>query len=143
MSVTFYPDAIKYAKQDVPCYCNGDDLECYDCNGTGYWQEDVPAEGFIEMNVANSNAGMLLRIVLPEIQYDDLCGHWDSKMLDRVSINIIKLLNKDTSYLCSEDEQIGNIYLQGVSAERLENYLRTLLAIIHCCRKYGCNLNFA
>lgn len=143
MSVTFYPEVIQYSKEDFPCYCNGEDKQCYDCKGTGFYKEDIPAEGFLEMNVANMNASLILKAVLPEIYYEDLCGSWNSSLQDRVSINCIKLLNKDTSHICTNDEEYSNVYVQGVDKDRLDKYLSNLLAIIHCCKKYNCNLNFA
>lgn len=78
MSVTFYHEAIQYIKQEVPCYCDGEDQECYDCKGTGYFLEEVPSPDFEVFNVSNLNAALLLRAILPEISYEDLCGSWGS-----------------------------------------------------------------
>lgn len=143
MSVTFYPEDIQYVKKEVPCYCEGHDPECYDCKGSGYFMDDVVAEGFTEMNVANMNASLILATVLPEKSYEDLCGSWDQPLQDRVAKNIIRILNKDIDKLIYNDERYRNFFIQGVDKERAEMYLKTLLEIIHCCKKHSCNLNFA
>lgn len=143
MSVTFYPEAIQYIKQEVPCYCDGEDQECYDCKGTGYFLEEVPSPEFEMFTVSNLNAALLLRDILPEISYEDLCGSWDQSLQDRVAKNILRILNKEVDKLIRNDEQYDNFYIQGVDKQRAERYLTTLLEIIHCCKKHNCNLNFA
>lgn len=143
MSVTFYPAAIQYTKQDIPCYCSGEDKQCYDCKGSGFYQEDIAIEGFIEMNISNINAALLLRAVLPEKSYEDLCGSWDQDLQERVAKNALRILNKDIDKLIYNDEHYQNFFIQGVDKDRAERYLKSLLEIIHCCRKHNCNLNFA
>lgn len=143
MSVTFYPEAIQYVKKEVPCYCEGHDPECYDCKGTGFFMDYVIADGFIEMNVSNMNAALILATVFPEKAHEDLCGSWDRSLQDRVAKNTLRILNKDIDKLIRNDEQYNNFYIQGVDKQRAERYLTTLLEIIHCCKKHSCNLNFA
>ena len=80
MSVTFYPEAIQYIKQEVPCFCDGEDQDCYDCKGTGYYLEEAPSPEFEMFNVSNINAALLLRSILPEISYEYLYGEWDQSL---------------------------------------------------------------
>ena len=142
MSVTFYPEAIQYIKQEVPCFCDGEDQECYDCKGTGYFLEEVPSPEFETFNVSNINAALFLRFILPEISYEDLCGSWDQSMQDRVTKNVLKLMNKQNNPLLREDEQVDNFYTQGINKERAMRYCELMLEVLHCCKKHNCNLIF-
>lgn len=133
MSVTFRPEAIRYElKGEI------------EFDGENYYSEEyeVPAEGFVEFNISNLNAAFFLGAILPEIYYEDLCGCWDQQMQERVTKNVLKLMNKEKNPLLREDEQEGNLYIQGIDKERALRYCQLMLEVLHCCKKHNCNLIF-
>lgn len=148
MSVTFFPEAIKYEKLPFTCFCvdsatgKAED-DCSDCNGTGTIYLDEPAEGFLEYNFSNINARNILEVAIPEIYYEDLCGTWDSNLQDRAIKNLLKALNKENSPLLRERLEEGNFIDCGVSLTQAERQITLLLKVLQNCKKHNCNLNFA
>lgn len=148
MSVTFRPSAMQYEEVEMKCCCcdynNGKpEDDCFICNGAGAWIDHEPAEGFCELNASNANAAEILRNVIPEIYYEDLCGEWDSRMQDRVFKNIMKILNKENNPLIRASVEEGNFINIGVDADRAERKVLNLAKVIQCCKKHNCSLVFS
>jgi hypothetical protein len=158
MSVTFFPEAIKYEQVPYSCFCVDNDgvpdVDCWDCEGTGTVYFDEPAEEFFTCNFSNTNARNILQVAMPEIYYEDLCGSWDSALQDRATKNLLNTLNKENNPLFRESFEEGNfihcgVGLRAASLEaakpltQAERQITLLLKVLQCCKKHNCNLNFA
>lgn len=148
MSVTFFPEAIKYEKLPFTCFCvdsatGKSEDDCIDCNGTGTIYLDEPAEEFFECNFSNINARNILEVAIPEICYEDLCGTWDNNLQGRAIKNLLKALNKEDNPLLRESFEEGNFIHCGVTLTKAERQITLLLKVIQCCKKHNCNLIFA
>lgn len=107
-----------------------------------YW-EIVPALPFTEINLANSNARDLLRVLMPEKAYPDLCGEWAQEDLVRVRRNAIEALNSrrvrsglETKSFSEVGDRGCVVYTCGRDADyvtgRLESFLElTRVAMEH------------
>ena len=63
------------------------------------WEEDAPLPPFDDINLANGNASMFLRL-LGETT-DDLCGTWEVSRLDAIDtmFRIIRTENMENDYI--------------------------------------------
>ncbi len=147
MSVTFFPEAIKYEQVHYSCSCVDNDgvpeADCWDCEGTGTICFDEPTEEFFKCNFSNINARNILQVAIPEIYYEDLCGSWDSNLQDRATKNLLKALNKENNPLLRESFEEGNFIHCGVELTQAERQITLLLKVLQNCKKHNCNLNFA
>lgn len=148
MSVTFFPEAIKYKKVAISCTCkeyNNDvpEEDCWECKGTGFYEDLEPEEGFFECGYSNINARNILQVAIPEIYYEDLCGSWDSNLQDRATKNLLKALNKENNPLLRETLEEGNFITCGIDLTQAERQITILLKVLQNCKKHNCNLNFA
>lgn len=147
MSVTFRAEAIQYRKVEVICNCKDfndiPEADCFCCNGTGIWYDEEPCSDFVELNLSNYNAAEVLKVALPEIHYEDLCGSWDSNLQDRAAKNLLKAFNKNKNPLIRESSTEGNFVDCGVDLTRAERQINMLLLVLQNCKKYKCNLIFS
>lgn len=104
------------------------------------YTETRPVAPFTEVNMANSNAIAMLRVIMPAAV--DWCGTWEGGVLDTAIKNTLLALNRDPESLTTPDVHDGNFHMFGRDQDYVTRRLTELLNLFVVAKQHGFRVCF-
>lgn len=100
------------------------------------YTEERPVKPYTEVNMANSNAVAILRVIAPFAD-DPFGGKWEGAVLDTVIKNTMKALNLNPEGLVTPTLREGNMITFGRDMDYVTRRLSDMLELLTVARTYG------
>ena len=100
------------------------------------YTEVRPVKPYIDVNMANSNAHAIMKVIAP-FTVDFEYGEWKDDVLDTVIQNTLKALNTNHERLTTPTVVDGNFISFGRDVDYVTRRLRDMLELLTVARRYG------
>ena len=102
----------------------------------------VPAPGFHSINLSNTNASDLLRLLGRSRDAAEYCGVWNRKNLHEIMSALVKLKNMNSSDFEKPDNHQGNMVDIGRTADYVARRLDSMMALVKDALDRGVDVRF-